>query len=126
MNVLLVEDDASVRAVLQRVLTVAGHTVCMAWTFAGALRLLVSESPDIVLLDIHLGDMEMSGFDIARMMRADPAWKKIPIIVTSGLPAEEIRVRASTYAFEGLRCIMMDKPIEIEKLLAAIDKMTKS
>ncbi len=124
MYVLIVEDERAYRAALQRVLERAGHTVCCAWTCAGAIRMLISEKPDIVLLDIHLGDLEMSGLDVARLMREDPTWKKIPIIVTSGLPVEEIRVRASTYAFEGLRTFMMEKPLDSAALLAAMKKMT--
>ena len=124
MYVLVVEDEEPNRTAMERLLTKAGHTVCMAWTCAGAIRLLVSEKTDIVLLDIHLGEHQMSGLDIARMMRSDPTWRNIPIIVTSGLPIEEIRERASTYAFQGLRCYMMEKPIDVANLLEIMDKMT--
>ena len=123
MNVLVVEDDVSSRTGLVTLLQGVGHTVCSAWTCSGAIKMLISEKPDIVLLDIFLGAMEMSGLDIARLMREDPEWQKIPIIVTSAMPAEEIRVRASTYAFEGLRCFMMEKPLDADKLLEAIEKM---
>ncbi len=123
MNVLIVEDDPAVRHALADVLRAEGYGVCMASTCSGALRLLATEYPALVLLDIDLGEMELSGLDVARFMRNDPAWKKIPIIITSGLPAEEIRTRATTYAFDGLRCAMVEKPVDLGILISTIRTM---
>lgn len=126
MKILIVEDEPDTRQILMDFLQQTGHVVCSTSTCAGAARLLAGESPDLVLLDIDLGEMELSGFDVARLMRNDPHWKQIPIVVTSGMPPEEIRTRASENAFEGLHCIMLGKPPDLDALLDIIRRYEKS
>lgn len=106
-----------------------GHVVVGAWDVASALRQLAMDDtvrPELVLLDINLGDKETDGIDLARLMRDDYEWKKIPIIITSGEPSEDVRKRARTNAFEGLRMTFVSKPIEVELLLHEIDRMRGS
>ncbi len=110
MKILLVEDDATFRRALVRLLEEAGHTVCYAPRFSDAMLHLVNEKDlDIVLLDIILGENELTGLDVARAMREHEVWRRIPIIVTSTLRPTVVRTRASTYAFDGLKCVMLEK-----------------
>lgn len=120
MKILIVEDEPDTRQALTALLQQSGHVVSSTSTCAGAVRLLAGESPELVLLDIDLGEMELSGIDVARLMRNDHVWRQIPIIVTSGMPAKEIFKRASENAFEGLHCIMLGKPIDPDVLLDRI------
>lgn len=126
MRILVVEDDEFSRAALLRVLKDCGHVVVGAWDVASAIRQIAMEPavrPQLVLLDVHLGDKETDGIDLARLMRDDPEWREIPIIITSGMPSDEVRQRARTNAFEGLRMTFVSKPIEIDELLREITRM---
>ena len=126
MRILVVEDEEPVRAALIRVLKDRGHVVVGAWDVASALRQLAMDAevrPELVLLDVHLGDKETDGIDLARLMRDDDDWKRIPIIVTSGMPPDEVRQRARTNAFDGLRMVFVSKPIEVDELLREIDRI---
>ena len=123
-KVLVVEDDRPTRDALSIFLASEGYDVCLAWSASGAIQQLTIEKPDLVLLDVELGDEDLSGIDIARLMAGDERWRRIPVIVTSGLPAAEVRARArSAYAFEGLRTMMMPKPLDLGALASEIARM---
>ena len=129
MRILVVEDDESSRAALLRLLKDCGHKVVGAWDVASAIRQIAMEAavrPELVLLDVHLGHKETDGIDLARLMRDDDEWKKIPIIITSGTPSDEVRQRARTNAFEGLKMTFVSKPIAVEELLREIDRVSES
>jgi len=120
MRILIVEDDPSTRQALATFLRGCGHDVSSTSTCAGAVRLLAGESPELVLLDIDPGEMELSGIDVARLMRNDDKWKEIPIIITSAMPPEDVRSKARENAFEGLHHIMLGKPIGLDSLVDLI------
>jgi len=126
MRVLVVEDDPSIRRGLEMALEKDGHTVVQASTVPQAARMMTAECPDAVLLDIHLGAAEMSGIDLARMMKDDPVWRAIPVVVLSAMPAAEIRERASSYAFEGLRTVVLPKPFDVGVLLETLSTVARS
>jgi CheY-like chemotaxis protein len=129
MRILVVEDDEAARAGLLRVLKDSGHVSVGAWDVASAIRQLAMEAavrPELVLLDVHLGDKETDGIDLARLMRDDDEWRRIPIIITSGTPPDEVRQRARTNAFEGLRMTFVEKPISVELLLHEIKRISES
>ncbi len=125
-KILIVEDEAAARNALSTLLMSVGYEVCLAWSATGALKALTIEKPDLVLLDIDLGELELSGIDIARLMAEDDRWKSIPVIVTSALPSEDVRRRARSNAFEGLRTLMMPKPLDMDNLTDQVARMLAS
>jgi signal transduction histidine kinase len=72
-----VEDNDALRYATSRILREGGFTVLEADTGAEALRLVRSQ-PDLVLLDVRLPDM--SGFEVCRRIKADPATASIPVL----------------------------------------------
>ncbi len=81
-TVLHVDDDAANRQSLGWVLQAEGFRVVEAGTGADALRLVVRQNPDLVILDVRLPDM--SGFEVCRQIKADPATASIPVLQLSG------------------------------------------
>jgi len=81
--VLLVEDDANVRAALTRALTQAGHRVAAEPTAMKGLRAVSAQSPDVVILDLGLPDLD--GADMLRMLRGV---SDVPVIIASARRAE--------------------------------------
>src|SRR5262245_2198273 len=80
--ILFVEDDAAGREQTAVILRQAGFDVWEAPTGSEALR-LVRRHPDLVLLDVCLPDV--SGFEVCRCIRADPATASIPVLHLSGV-----------------------------------------
>lgn len=77
-NVLLVEDDPTIRTALIRGLRERGHAVASAATALDGLRYAVEHRPDLIVLDLGLPDLD--GTEMLRMLRAVSG---IPVIVAT-------------------------------------------
>ncbi len=80
-SVLVVDDDSNIRSLLQQELTEAGYTVRLAEDGRKALALIREQTPGLVILDVMMP--EMNGFDVAAVLKNDPATMDIPIIILS-------------------------------------------
>jgi DNA-binding response OmpR family regulator len=87
-TVLLVEDDHVVRGAMLRSLTERGHAVHAVGTALDALRRVAAETPDLVVLDLGLPDLD--GSDALRMLRGIT---DIPIIIATARDDEQSVVR---------------------------------
>jgi DNA-binding response OmpR family regulator len=87
-TVLLVEDDHVVRGAMLRSLTDRGHTVHAVATALEALRRVAAETPDLVVLDLGLPDLD--GADALRMLRGIT---DVPIIIATARDDESEIVR---------------------------------
>lgn len=83
-QVLLVEDDATIRTSLSKALHERGHAVASAGTAMGGLNQVVAQNPDIVVLDIGLPDLD--GREMLRMLRAV---SQVPVVVATARGAED-------------------------------------
>lgn len=98
---LLVEDDAQSRAAVQTLLESSGYQVKSAESGQAALRLFREQTPEIVLLDLGLPDVD--GAALVRLMQAENA--RVPIIVLSVVTSEArileaLRAGALGYLFK--------------------------
>ncbi len=89
--VLVVEAEGAQREVLKYNLEAEGFGVVMAETGDVALLLVAEESPDLIVLDWMLPNV--SGIEVCRRVKADPATRAIPIIMLSARSDESDRVR---------------------------------
>jgi DNA-binding response OmpR family regulator len=87
-NVLLVEDDATIRTALTKAFTSAGHVVSSVGTALEALREVAAQRPEIVVLDLGLPDMD--GAVALRMIRGE---SNVPVIVATGRSGEANVIR---------------------------------
>ena len=80
-KILIVDDDDSIRSLLQQELSDAGYTIEEARNGKEALASVRKQRPDLIILDIMMP--EMNGFDVAAVLKNDPQTMDIPIIVLS-------------------------------------------
>ena len=80
-KILVVDDDDSIRSLLQQELSDAGYTIEEAHNGKEALVCVRRNRPDLIILDIMMP--EMNGFDVAAVLKNDPLTMDIPIIVLS-------------------------------------------
>lgn len=114
-RVLIVEDDSDLLEVLQFVLEDGGYEVATAEGGPAALELASAQSFDLVILDVHLGgEGGQSGLDVARLLRAQPRTRVIPIALHSGLA--EVAVRREFEDFD----LFMPKIDDAEELLRRV------
>lgn len=122
MHILIVDDEELTRRALSRLLRDYGHTTCWAATGAGALSLMRTEKVDVLILDINLGEGQMSGWDVAREKLLDPTIRGIPVIVLTGMSAEEVRegAIATSNALSGTT-VIIGKPADVEVLMKTLE-----
>jgi len=85
-RLLIVDDNATTRYAMRRVLERHGYQVLEAGTGSDGLALVAGAMPDALILDVNLPDM--SGFDIARQLRTDPNTALLPLIHVSAASIE--------------------------------------
>ena len=90
-RILVVDDNASNRDLLARRLQRQGHTVLQAEDGASALTLVEKEAFDLVLLDLMMPGI--SGYDVLTLLKADPRFQEIPVIMISALTELDSIVR---------------------------------
>jgi two-component system, NtrC family, sensor kinase len=91
-TLLIVDDDERARVSLQNTFESAQHQVKVAADAPTALRLLHREPCDLILLDIELPGVD--GLALCRLLRAQEATRRLPIIVISAHDDEERKVGA--------------------------------
>ncbi|HLL15860.1 MAG TPA: response regulator [Pyrinomonadaceae bacterium] len=91
-TLLIVDDDEQMRASLQNTFESAQHQVKVAADAPTALRMLHREPCDLILLDIELPGVD--GLALCRLLRAQEATRRLPIIVISAHDDEERKVGA--------------------------------
>ncbi len=83
-KILLADDDFTMVALLKTLLGMEGYqTVSLLDKKGDILENIRQEKPDILLLDVHLGDR--NGMDLVRQMRATSDLKDIRVIMVSGI-----------------------------------------
>ena len=79
-KILIVDDDPAIRKLLEKVMRSNEMETTAADSGPAALRLLASNTYDLILMDIMLGDME--GFDVIKRLRSQGI--KTPVMIVSG------------------------------------------
>ena len=82
VRVLVVEDDPSVRGLLQTLLAAEGYEVATASDGLAGLVKATSSPPSLVLLDLMMPDL--GGVRVLEEIRSDPTMSDIPVIVVTG------------------------------------------
>ena len=97
LSVLVVDDNRDSAEMLQVLLGMLGHTVSVAHTGRAAIDTAASTKPQVVLLDIGLPDM--SGYDVAREIRAAQA-DSVRLIALTGWGQEEVARQGAEAGFD--------------------------
>ena len=83
-TVVLVDDAADVRMLLQLLLELEGFAVTVTADGPAGLAAVRATRPDVVLLDVQLPGMD--GTEVLRQLRADPPTAQLPVVLLTGSP----------------------------------------
>ena len=111
IRILVVDDEPNILGAMEPLLRSHGYEVITAMTGRAAIAAATRESPDLIVLDLGLPDVD--GVDVCRTVRED---RGAPIIVLSARGAEQDKVRALDAGAEDY----VTKPFGAEELLARI------
>jgi CheY-like chemotaxis protein len=113
-KLLLVEDNEMNRDMLGRRLQRHGYTMCFAVDGAEGVQKAHAEMPDLILMDVALG--EMDGWEATRLIKGHPQTADIPVIALTAhamATDREISVKAGCSEYD-------TKPVDMPRLLAKI------
>lgn len=115
--VLVVEDDPSVRGLLETLLSTEGYRVGTASDGVAGLVQVSARRPALVLLDVMMPDLD--GLRVLDEMAADPALADIPVLVVTG----EVDVVPKLRERLGADAVFA-KPFSVAELLARVGEIT--
>jgi CheY-like chemotaxis protein len=121
MKILLVEDSKFLRLAIGRALARGGYEMSFAGDGDEALLMASEKQPDLILLDMMLP--KMSGLDVLKTLKKDPATATIAVVVLTGLSetnAERLH-RDGAFAFLAKADLALDQGAE--PLLAVLTKI---
>ena len=118
-KILVVDDTPKNVKLLADLLTVKGYAVITAASGREALAQVEAEQPDLVLLDVVMP--EMSGYEVCRKIRANPATEILPIVMVTALDPSEERVKGLEAGADDF----LTKPINQAELMARVRSLLR-
>lgn len=124
MRILVVEDQDSIRRMIEALVQARGYQVTAVASGTKAIDVASTEVPDLVLLDLNLPG-QYDGFEVCQRLRADPSTKATPIVIISAMDDDDSRRKAAdagatAYYTKPFSPIALLK--EIERLRALIGR----
>ncbi|MES2448880.1 MAG: response regulator transcription factor [Bacteroidota bacterium] len=117
-KILVCDDDQGILEMLELILEDEGYQVVIEPKSVNALKRIEQEKPDLILLDIWMP--VISGDQILRSLKSDTEKAKIPVLMYSA--STDGKVIAKAAGADGY----LEKPFDIEVLLANIDDLIKA
>lgn len=118
-QIMVVDDEIGIRELLSEILADEGHSVWLAENAGAARRLRAEKRPDLVLLDIWMPDID--GISLLKEWSA-AGLLTMPVVMMSGHGTIDTAVEATRIGAADF----LEKPIALQKLLAAVKKALKS
>jgi DNA-binding response OmpR family regulator len=119
-TVLIIDDSAFARSTLEKALFSRGFLVSTAENGKEGLDLVIKSPPDAILMDVVMPIMD--GWETCRRIRAVATERAVPIIIMTHRNSSKEQLQA----FEVGADHFMEKPVDTDKLVAAIERLTKS
>jgi len=119
LKILVIEDDAVHRAVLENILSDEGYCVVTADNGQEGLELVAKEAPDLVITDIRMPIKD--GYTVCRELRDNPKTKYVPVVIlTANHDPDDL-----VYGFEQGAFDYILKPFENQELMARVNSAVK-
>ncbi|MBI4670682.1 MAG: response regulator [Chloroflexi bacterium] len=118
-KVLIVDDSRLHRALAADILAKNGYATVQAESGLRALELVNSESPDLVVLDALMP--ELDGLDVVRRLKDDPFTHHIPVLIISSQEAKPNQIQLLRDGADGY----LEKPFQAEELVANVEALLR-
>ncbi len=113
-TILIVDDQASDRTLLEDVLQAQGFLTASAEDGELALSTFSSVQPDLVLLDAMMP--KLTGYDVCRQLKDDPRSRLTPVVLVTSMSDTQDRIRAMQAGADDI----LGKPVDRAELLARV------
>ena len=119
LKILVVDDEAEVRASLREFLESQDYVICEAGDGEEALAKTFLERPHLLLLDLRLPKLD--GYQICQTLKGNPITSGIPIIIVTALNSTPSKIKGIEYGADDY----VDKPFDLQELTARIKMVTR-
>jgi two-component system sensor histidine kinase/response regulator len=118
-SILVVDDEPSGFAVIKALLHREGYSLTYVESGRAALTQLAFTVPDVILLDVMMPDMD--GVEVCRVIKANPVWQPIPIVMVTALNTKEDLARSLSAGADDF----ITKPVNGIELRARVRSMLR-
>ena len=116
-RILVVDDTPANVKLLVDLLTMKGYAASSAVNGEDALAMIAAQPPDLVLLDIMMPGL--SGYEVCRRLRADPATALLPVVLCTSLDAQQERVNGIEAGADDF----LSKPINLKEFVETVRRV---
>jgi DNA-binding response OmpR family regulator len=116
-KIMVVDDDEDFTTLYKEYLRMVGFDAIAETRSSKAMELAYSEKPDLFVLDLMMP--EPNGFQLCRMLRADPSFKRTPIIIVTALTDLDSKMVAMGAGANDY----LTKPFHIDELKSRINSL---
>ena len=117
VTVLVVDDSAQIRRMLQVMLEVQGYHVLQAWNGMAALRIAREKLPPVILTDLEMPMMD--GYDACRRLKADPRTAQLKVVIISTEIDDGVSQAAAQIGVDAY----LSKPAQLSTLHACLEQL---
>ena len=118
-KILVVDDDIHATTLFETILTAKGFEALIVNDSAIAVQTANSTNPDLIILDLMMP--EPNGFEVCRMLRANPKYSRTPIVIFTAMGDNESKAKA----LEAGANEFLTKPFRVEDLIQRIQTLLK-
>lgn len=118
-RILLIEDNPANLELMSYLLAAFGYTPRVATDGAAGLEILGVESFDLIVCDVHMPVVD--GYEVARLLKADPILRGVPLVAVTALAMVGDRDRVLAAGFDGY----IAKPIDPETFVRQVEQFLR-
>lgn len=118
-NILVVDDDASTRTLLELILSSGGHEVTLLNDGREALAYLKTHTPDLIVIDVNMPVLD--GIEVCARVKKLPRFRNTPVIVLTSMNDAATRTRA----FDANASEIVYKPLTGKNFLQTIQVLLR-
>ena len=115
-TILYVEDNPDNRLLVKRILTAENYKLLEATNAVQAINLLETTTPDLILMDINMPDMD--GYTLTTRIRTMPGLERVPILALTANVMRGDKEKTLEAGCDGY----IQKPLDVDQLIREIEK----
>jgi DNA-binding response OmpR family regulator len=117
VKILVVDDDIHATTLFKTILTAKGYEAIIVNDSATAVQVANTTNPALIILDLMMP--EPNGFEVCKMLRADPKFSRTPIVIFTAMGDNESKETATDIGADEY----LTKPFRVEELMHKIQTL---
>jgi DNA-binding response OmpR family regulator len=117
VKILVVDDDIHATTLFKTILTAKGYETIIVNDSATAVQVANTTNPALIILDLMMP--EPNGFEVCKMLRADPKFSRTPIVIFTAMGDNESKETATDIGADEY----LTKPFRVEELMHKIQTL---